>query len=84
MCIINVNTTEKLILYIINNINLDTRFIKSIIKITIIKSFKIFLIISLSKNSQFLLVSQNNFRKELSASLRNLVFTYVAYQELQK
>ena len=42
MGIINVNTTEKLILYIINNINLDRRFINSIIKITIINSFKIF------------------------------------------
>ena len=54
MCIINVNTTEKLILYLISNINLDTRFIKSIIKITIVNLFKIFLI-TLSKYSQFLL-----------------------------
>ena len=36
MCIINVNTTEKIILHITNNINLDTIFIKSIIKINII------------------------------------------------
>lgn len=55
MCIINVNTTEKIILYITNNINLDTRFIKSIIKINIINLFKVFLIIRLSKNAQFLL-----------------------------
>ena len=48
MGIINVNTTEKLISYIINNINLDRRFINSIIKITIINSFKIFKKISLS------------------------------------
>ena len=90
MCVINVNTTGKLI-YIINNINLDTRFIKSIIKITIINLFMIFLIISLSKNSQFLLFfglspmfAKNNFSKELSDILRNVVFAYVAYQELQK
>lgn len=55
MCIINVNTTEKIILYVTNNINLDTRFIKSIIKINIINLFKVFLIIRLSKNAQFLL-----------------------------
>lgn len=55
MCIINVNTTEKIILHITNNINLDTIFIKSIIKINIINLFKAFLIIRLSKNAQFLL-----------------------------
>ena len=55
MCIINVNTTEKIILHITNNINLDTIFIKSIIKINIINLFKVFLIIRLSKNAQFLL-----------------------------
>ena len=55
MCIINVNTTEKIILYITNNINLDKRFIKSIIKINIINLFKVFSIIRLSKNAQFLL-----------------------------
>lgn len=55
MCIINLNTTEKIILYITNNINLDTRFIKSIIKINIINLFKVFSIIRLSKNAQFLL-----------------------------
>ena len=55
MCIINVNTTEKIILHITNNINLDTIFIKSIIKINIVNLFKVFLIIRLSKNAQFLL-----------------------------
>ena len=55
MCIINVNTTEKIILHITNNINLDTIFIKSIIKVNIVNLFKVFLIIRLSKNAQFLL-----------------------------
>ena len=58
MCIINVNTTEKIILHITNNINLDTIFIKSIIKINIVNLFKVFLIIRLSKNAQFLLFWQ--------------------------
>lgn len=53
MCIINVNTTEKIILHITNNINLDTIFIKSIVNI--VNLFKVFLIIRLSKNAQFLL-----------------------------